>query len=64
VNLAHNLDMEVVAEGAETEADTDELLELECEYAQGFLYGQPMTAAEAGRLLFRDDEEEEAEQVA
>jgi EAL domain-containing protein (putative c-di-GMP-specific phosphodiesterase class I) len=51
--------MEVVAEGAETEADTDELLELECEYAQGFLYGQPMTAAEAGRLLFRDEEEEE-----
>jgi diguanylate cyclase (GGDEF)-like protein/PAS domain S-box-containing protein len=63
VNLAHNLDMEVVAEGAETEADTDELLELECEYAQGFLYGQPMTAAEASRLLFRDEEEEE-EQVA
>ena len=57
--------MDVVAEGAESEDDADELYELGCEYVQGFLYGQPMTAAEASKLLFRrpevkEDEEDEA----
>jgi EAL domain-containing protein (putative c-di-GMP-specific phosphodiesterase class I) len=57
--------MDVVAEGAESESDADELLELGCEYVQGFLYGQPMTAAEATRLIFRkaDVDEDEDEVV-
>ena len=42
--------MDVVAEGAESEADAYELEQLGCEFVQGFLYGQPMTAAEATRL--------------
>ena len=59
ISLAHDLGMDVVAEGAETEADAMELNELGCEFVQGFLYGQPMTAAEAGKLLFRTEVEAE-----
>ena len=59
ISLAHDLGMDVVAEGAESEADALELQELRCEFVQGFLYGQPMTASEANKLLFRSDVEEE-----
>jgi diguanylate cyclase (GGDEF)-like protein/PAS domain S-box-containing protein len=59
ISLAHDLGMDVVAEGAESEADALELQELGCEFVQGFLYGQPMTASEANKLLFRSDVEEE-----
>ena len=54
MTLAHDLAMEVVAEGAETEADAAELEQLGCEFAQGFLFGEPMDADQAGRLLTRE----------
>jgi len=51
VSLAHDLGMDVVAEGAETESDAVELSQLGCEYAQGFIFGAPMTAEKARELL-------------
>jgi EAL domain-containing protein (putative c-di-GMP-specific phosphodiesterase class I) len=51
IALAHDLGMETVAEGAETDSDAVELYHMGCEYAQGFAFGQPMTAEAATKLL-------------
>jgi diguanylate cyclase (GGDEF)-like protein/PAS domain S-box-containing protein len=51
IALAHDLGMEVVAEGAETDSDAVELYQLGCEYAQGFAFGEPMTSDAARDLL-------------
>ena len=47
VALGHDLGMAVVAEGAEGESDALELLQLGCEYAQGYFFGEAMSAEEA-----------------
>lgn len=51
IALAHDLGMDVVAEGAETDSDAVELYQLGCEYAQGFAFGEPMSAQAASGLL-------------
>ncbi len=51
IALAHDLGMEVVAEGAETDSDAVELYQLGCEYAQGFIFGEPMSAEAAQQML-------------
>jgi len=51
IALAHDLGMDVVAEGAESDSDAVELFQLGCEYAQGFVFGEPMSAERARALL-------------
>jgi diguanylate cyclase (GGDEF)-like protein len=51
VSLAHDLGMQVVAEGAETESDVVELSQLGCEFAQGFAFGRPISAIDARKLV-------------
>jgi diguanylate cyclase (GGDEF)-like protein len=53
VSLAHNLGMEVIAEGVETRAQADALRALGCRRGQGFLFSQPVPAEDAERLLRR-----------
>ncbi|MFZ5607147.1 MAG: EAL domain-containing protein [Pseudomonadota bacterium] len=45
LSLAQSLDLNVVAEGVETEAQRQALLEIGCQCAQGFLFGRPQPAA-------------------
>ncbi len=42
INLANELRLQVIAEGAETEEQIELLREMGCEYAQGYYYGRPM----------------------
>lgn len=49
--MAHELGLEVVAEGVETEVQSNETVAIGCDYAQGFFHGRPMTAADISELL-------------
>ncbi len=51
IGLAHDLGMDVVAEGAESDADAADLYELGCEYAQGYAFGEPMSPEEVMKIL-------------
>jgi len=42
VDLAHNLGLSVVAEGAEDEPTVDHLRMLRCDYVQGFYFSRPL----------------------
>lgn len=53
VGLAHELGIEVVAEGVETAGQRDFLIAAGCKLAQGYYFGKPMPAAAAGELLRR-----------
>lgn len=51
IHLAHNLGLKVVAEGVESSAVYQKLVELGCDEAQGFYMGKPLPAPEAERWL-------------
>ena len=50
-DLAHRLNMVVVAEGIETQDQIDNLAMLGCDLGQGYLIGQPITATEVASKL-------------
>jgi len=51
VALGHSLNLSVVAEGVETQAQRELLTSIGCDEMQGFLYSAPKTASELSSLL-------------
>ncbi|MCB1908943.1 MAG: EAL domain-containing protein [Rhodocyclaceae bacterium] len=46
IDLAHNMNLEVVAEGVESEQALELLQELQCDHAQGYHIGMPQSASQ------------------
>ncbi|MCF6343752.1 MAG: EAL domain-containing protein, partial [Devosiaceae bacterium] len=51
LSLAKELDMNVIAEGVETQQELKRLISLDCKYAQGYLFGAPMSHKEFHKKL-------------
>jgi diguanylate cyclase (GGDEF)-like protein len=51
IGMAHNLGLEVIAEGVETEAQRSLLLSYDCRVFQGYLFSRPLPLAEFEALL-------------
>ncbi len=50
-DLAHNLGMDVVAEGVETEKQVEYLTRLNCDTIQGYYYSKPLPAKQAEEFI-------------
>lgn len=53
VELARRLRIETIAEGVETRAQEDILVQAGCDYLQGYLYSQPVALKDFERLIMR-----------
>ena len=51
IGLARNLGMDVVAEGAETADEIEQLKALECDFSQGYFFSKPVDSEQADNLL-------------
>ncbi len=54
IAMAHGLDLKVVAEGVENEAQLAILVEQDCDYAQGFLFSKAVPAEEIAEMLGKE----------
>ncbi len=55
ISMAHSLNLKVVAEGIETESQSEILLEQKCDIGQGYLFGKPMRLAELKQQLDQEE---------
>lgn len=46
INIAHGMEMEIVAEGVENEMQSEYLVEKNCDYLQGYLFSKPLPVNE------------------
>jgi len=58
VTLAHNLGMDVTAEGVETEEQRQYLLDMNCESGQGYYFAKPLDPEAASDLLQQCSQQE------
>jgi EAL domain-containing protein (putative c-di-GMP-specific phosphodiesterase class I) len=46
IDLAHNFNLKVVAEGVQTQAIADKLAEMRCDILQGYVFDRPLPVKE------------------
>jgi hypothetical protein len=51
ISLAHNLGLQVIAEGVETSDQLDYLKALKCQFGQGYLFSRPCDSDQATEIL-------------
>ena len=51
VEMAHTMNLKVVAEGVETEEQKERLKSMNCDIAQGYFYAKPTPAADYEKLF-------------
>ncbi|MEA5463509.1 EAL domain-containing protein [Leptothoe sp. PORK10 BA2] len=51
VSLGHRLQLDMIAEGVETQAQAQLLKQLHCQYAQGYFFAKPLPINQAAQLL-------------
>jgi EAL domain-containing protein (putative c-di-GMP-specific phosphodiesterase class I) len=56
ISLAHDLQLEVIAEGVETDAQQRTLFQSRCDLLQGYIFHRPMTADEVTEMLGRPNQ--------
>lgn len=54
-NLAHALNMDVIAEGVETQKQLRHVQKLKCDAVQGFCYSKPLSSEAADRYMFQNN---------
>ena len=58
IELAHRLDLKVVAEGVENQAEQNLLNQYDCDYLQGYWVGRPMPAEAMAKVLATSHQKE------
>jgi diguanylate cyclase (GGDEF)-like protein/PAS domain S-box-containing protein len=54
IQMAHSMDLKIVAEGVEVEEQLSILKERKCDYIQGYYFSKPLSASEAEKLLEKE----------
>jgi diguanylate cyclase len=54
IQMAHNMDLKVIAEGVETPAEQEFLVQNDCDEIQGYLISPPIPAERFGQMLLED----------
>jgi EAL domain-containing protein (putative c-di-GMP-specific phosphodiesterase class I)/CheY-like chemotaxis protein len=55
IQMAHNLNLQVIAEGVETKEELNFLRQHKCDAMQGFLFSRPITIAEFEQILLYEN---------
>jgi EAL domain-containing protein (putative c-di-GMP-specific phosphodiesterase class I) len=51
VSIGHIMNLKVISEGVESADQVETLKDIGCDYIQGFVWGRPMTAEDAMKLV-------------